>query len=188
MIVLNTVSTVNGQNQTDIKGWRMAEWDMSRGDLIEAFKGEISQIESNTLVIEKFTISEYSFDVEFLMNEKTSLLEGVVFRYNLKSENYKWLEYKSAFNFLEKSLIEKYGVPTNRKNDVDIDKEWDVLLEEKLYLIWIFPNTIIEIEYHYFNIFAAFNLSLGGVEKATDGMGWLSLEYRKPNSKVLDKF
>ena len=109
MIVLNTVSTVNGQNQTDIKGWRMAEWDMSRGDLIEAFKGEISQIESNTLVIEKFTISEYSFDVEFLMNEKTSLLEGVVFRYNLKSENYKWLEYKSAFNFLEKSLIEKYG-------------------------------------------------------------------------------
>ena len=142
MIVLNTVSTVNGQNQTDIKGWRMAEWDMSRGDLIEAFKGEISQIESNTLVIEKFTISEYSFDVEFLMNEKTSLLEGVVFRYNLKSENYKWLEYKSAFNFLEKSLIE---IKEKNKGDREIEallpNEMGKLLQENKTTMYAYPTT-----------------------------------------------
>lgn len=47
------------------------------------------------------------------------------------------------------------------------------------------PENVVQ---NFYIWFAGFNLSLGRLREPTDGFGWLSLKYRKPDSNVLDKF
>ena len=132
------------------------------------------------------------------MAEGKNHLKGVHISYNESHETYKKMYFKSAFEFLEKSLTEKYGTPSYRKVDEEYDEKWNVFVSEEYDVSWNLPSTVIELYYRFTDGFApsraalAYDYKLMGkippADDHTGGWGSLNLKYRQVEKEILDKF
>jgi len=111
---------------------------MKEAQIISAFSGEISIYDKHIeyekhyapIGIHDYEINNIKCEVHFLFNKNKQDLEAV--HINVKN---KPLELpKATFRLLEKLLIEKYGPPTNSKNENPVNTTE-----------WVFPSTKIEI-------------------------------------------
>ena len=162
-----------------VEGWSNSRWGMTREEIAEVFKGQVVQLpkpekfgygEANT-VIEQIQLCGELFKVWFLEDPKTQALKAVLIK-PLKGEvqaGRDFLNPDTLFDGLHRLLIEKYGQPT-----VATDKKPDsTLRKRKMFSEWIFPHTIIELDWTAYS----------------EPLDWnfFSLQYRQVDAAKLDK-
>jgi len=131
--------------QTDLKGWRYAEWGMTADQVIKVFKGEVEWFEKPAefengnapIGIESYALAGHKYKVSFVL-DKNSKLHMVSL--DLQEEGN-----EAIFESLEKLLTEKYGTSSYKNNRRD-----DGGLAPSLYheTMWSFSKTTITLTYY----------------------------------------
>lgn len=143
MIILMMAISASAKEVTDIKGWNAALWGMTEADLMNSFKGKITDtgdrksLDGRTyrnLEIEKYDIDGVEFKVLFEMGVSDKKLKRVRLVTNSALASY--------FSQFEQLLTNKYGQPKSKDNSQD-------RMSTDKTAAWLLPSTKIELLYSY---------------------------------------
>jgi hypothetical protein len=122
----------------DTSGWGKTKWGMTKEQLEGIYGSELDSLSkekeySNTYcdkILNNYKIIGYDFTVEFCFLNSTDKLNKInIVRRGSDSG--------VVFHHLQKSLIEKYGMPSKEFVDMSLGK--------RIARVWILPSTIIQL-------------------------------------------